>query len=272
MLVSQGIGLLGTFVFLGVSGEVFPAASSIAWAAAAGASGVIGVGFFYYALSRGTMGIIAPLAALIGAGVPVFVAIVGGEAVSTLRLAGIVVALLAVVLISLPGGERSGDERRRLRIDIAELPLVFVSGLGFAGFFLFIDRASADGGTWWPLTVVRLVGLSIVMLAALVAAARLHGSMRRRASGVLGLDRLRARSMSPYAIAALFLLAGAGDLGGNTFFLLARQADAFSVAVVLSSLYPVVTTVMAAVLLHERLRPLQILGVVLATVSVPLLR
>jgi drug/metabolite transporter (DMT)-like permease len=63
-----------------------------------------------------------------------------------------------------------------------------------------------------------------------------------------------------------------GDLGGNGFFVLATRADALSVAVVLSSLYPVVTALLAALFLHERLRPLQIVGVVLASLSVPLLR
>jgi len=62
------------------------------------------------------------------------------------------------------------------------------------------------------------------------------------------------------------------DLGGNAFFLLAKETDALSVAVVLSSLYPVVTTILAAIFLHERLRPTQIAGVALATVSVPLMR
>ena len=70
----------------------------------------------------------------------------------------------------------------------------------------------------------------------------------------------------------LLLVTGLGDLGGNAFFVLAARADALSVAVVLSSLYPVVTTLLAALFLRERLRPLQIVGVVLASLSVPLLR
>jgi drug/metabolite transporter (DMT)-like permease len=68
------------------------------------------------------------------------------------------------------------------------------------------------------------------------------------------------------------VITGLGDLGGNAFFILAKHADAFSVAVVLSSLYPIVTTILAAVFLRERLRPVQMLGVALATGSVPLLR
>ena len=61
-------------------------------------------------------------------------------------------------------------------------------------------------------------------------------------------------------------------MGGNFFFVLANSADALSVAVVLSSLYPIVTTILAAIFLRERLRPLQIAGVILAALSVPLLR
>lgn len=264
---------MGSVLFLLVSGEPAPSLTSLGWAAAAGAVGVAGLGCFYYALSRGTMGVIAPLAALIGAGLPVLLTIVGGESVAPARLVGMALALTAVVLISLPGGEHSGRERRALRIDLSELPLVILSGLGFAGFFVFIGRASESGETWWPLFMVRLVGLSLVGLALAVVLTRTSGrSWRRRASGVLGLGRLRARQMSAFRLGVLLLLAAAGDLGGNTFFLLSSHADAFSIAVVLSSLYPVVTTVLAVIVLHERLRPVQILGVVIATISVPLLR
>jgi drug/metabolite transporter (DMT)-like permease len=68
------------------------------------------------------------------------------------------------------------------------------------------------------------------------------------------------------------MLAGLGDLGGNVFFVLATQVGELAVAVILSSLYPVVTTILAAALLHERLRRIQVAGVALATISVVLLR
>ena len=71
---------------------------------------------------------------------------------------------------------------------------------------------------------------------------------------------------------SVLLICGLGDLGGNGFFVLATRADALSVAVVLSSLYPIVTTLLAALFLSERLRPLADRGVVLASLSVPLLR
>jgi drug/metabolite transporter (DMT)-like permease len=273
MATTQLAGLAGTLVLLVASAEPLPGITSLAYAALASSVGVVGLGCFYYALSRGSMGVIAPLAALIGAGLPVLIAIVGGEQVSAARLAGIVIALGAVVLISLPGGERTSGERRRLSIDLGELPLVLLSGLGFAGFFIFIDRATAGGETWWPMTVVRLVGCSLVLGATAVAILSADGpSVADRVVHVLGLRRLRGRSLAGWSLLAVFIVAGLGDLGGNAFFVLAKHADAFSVAVILSSLYPVITTILARMVLHERLRRLQLLGVALATISVPLLR
>jgi drug/metabolite transporter (DMT)-like permease len=272
-MTAQVVGWVGTLLLLTASGEAAPSIQSVLFAAAAGGVGVAGLACFYYALGRGTMGVVAPLAALIGAGLPVLLAIYNGEHVSLARLAGIGLALAAVVLISLPGGETSSSERRRVRIDLADLPLVVLSGLGFAGFFIFIERASAGGGLWWPLTVVRTVGVAMVVLGFGYAVARARAaSLRERAADVLGAARLQTWPFGRVALLATFVFAGVGDLGGNAFFVLARHADVFSVAVVLSSLYPVITTVLAALLLHERLRPVQIGGVILATLSVALLR
>lgn len=272
-MVSQGLGMVVTGLILVAVGEPAPAADSLIWATIAGISGVGGLAFFYLALARGTMGLVAPLAALIGAGLPVLVAIFNGESVDATRLLGICFALTAVVLISLPGRGANAGDQRSFRADIAELPIVVLAGLGFAGFFIGIDRATAAGAMWWPLTIVRVCGIALAVLFLVVALwRRRDGSLRHRVAHVLGVDRFRDSGRTLIGALPLFLLAGAGDMGGNVFFVLARQTDALSVAVVLSSLYPVVTTLLAALLLRERLRPLQLAGVALATFSVPLLR
>lgn len=273
IMVSQSLGLLLALGLVIGSGEPAPSNAAMAWAVAAGASGVAGLGFFYFALSRGTMSVIAPLAALVGAGVPVLLTIGGGEAADTPRLVGIALALAAVVLISLPDRATSAHERRAWRIDVSELPLVLFSGLGFAGFFLFIDRASAGGSIWWPQMAVRLTGLGLTVLffTLLLAARRRPSGWRQQARALLGMNRLRAGGRGLLAVAPLFVMAGAGDLGGNTFFLFAEHADAFAVAVVLSSLYPVVTALLAASFLRERMRPVQLLGVALAACAIALL-
>ncbi len=267
------MGLIGSLFIAVVSVEPVSTASSIAWSALAGVAGVIGLGAFYYSLSRGTMGVVAPLAALVGAGLPVIAGIVGGESIDAVRGVGMVVALVAVVLISLPGGERSTDERRLSRIDIKQLPFVLVAGIGFGLFFIGIHQATTGGEMWWPLVVVRVIGLALTVVAFLFVTARARErTWRRKADVVLGLPRLRARALPVGGLAFLFVMTGTGDLGGNAFFVLAARTDSLSVAVVLSSLYPVITTLLAALFLRERLRPLQIVGVVLASLSVPLLR
>jgi drug/metabolite transporter (DMT)-like permease len=259
-------------VLLPFSGEAPLSATALGFAALAGAFGVSGLAFFYYALGRGTMGVVAPIAALIGAGGPVLLAIYNGEHVSLARLAGIGLALVAVVLISLPGGEQSAAEKRRVRLDLGELPIVILSGLGFAGFFVFIGHATVAGGVIWPLAAVRTVGVSLVLIGFLfLLIRRPSGSVRERASQLMGLAHMRAWPGGRAALLGVFAVAGIGDLGGNVFFVMAQHADLFSVAVVLSSLYPVVTTVLAVILLRERLRPLQVGGVALATLSVVLL-
>ncbi|MEP7361362.1 MAG: EamA family transporter, partial [Chloroflexota bacterium] len=121
---AQILGLIGALVLLPFSGEPPLSATALGFAALAGSFGVSGLVCFYYALGRGTMGAVAPIAALIGAGGPVVLAIYNGEHVSTARLAGIGLALVAVVLISLPGGEKSAAEKRNLRLDLGELPIV----------------------------------------------------------------------------------------------------------------------------------------------------
>ncbi len=273
MFTAQFVGWIGALLFVATTGEAAPAAETVIFGVTAGAFGVSGLVCFYYALGRGTMGVIAPLAALIGAGVPVLLAVYNGELVSLARLGGIGLALAAVVLISLPAGEKTADERRRLRLDFADLPLVILSGLGFAGFFVFIGHASAGGGLWWPLAVVRTTGMAMLAVGFgyLLLRAR-PAPWRERLGHVMGTPHVHRWPFSRLALVATFLLAGVGDLGGNAFFVLAQHADAFSVAVVLSSLYPVTTTVLAVLLLRERLRAFQVVGVVLATLSVALLR
>lgn len=274
LLASQGIGLIASMLILILSGEPVASSESLTWSAVAGVSGVAGLAFFYLALARGTMGLVAPLAALIGAGLPVLLAIFEGESADAVRLLGIAIALLAVVLISLPTGPESPAEERAIRIDISELPIVVLSGLCFAGFFIGIDKASSTGAVWWPLAVVRICGVTMVIAGIAFAAWRRGGigSLQTRAGTVLGVDRFRASGRTFMGALPLFLVAGAGDMGGNAFFILARGAEALSVVVVLASLYPIVTTVLAAIFLRERLRPIQIAGVVLAALSVPLLR
>ena len=81
-------------------GDPFPAGVDVAWAAAAGTMSMVGVVAFYYALANGAMTVVAPITAVVSAVVPVTVGIALGERPSGWALAGVVLALAAVALVS----------------------------------------------------------------------------------------------------------------------------------------------------------------------------
>jgi drug/metabolite transporter (DMT)-like permease len=257
VLLAQGVGLVVSTGLLLVSAEVRPEMEALAWAAAAGAAGAAGLAFFYLALSRGTMGLVAPLTALLAASIPALVGLANGDSAAPAVLAGMVAALVAVVLIAVPD--------RRLGSPVLptyhgsrgrEWLLILVASLGFAGFFLFVDAShQAGGAVWWPLLMVKVAGVTIIGLVMLVA---------------LPLGRLPALHVGAAAL-LMGSLAGVADLGGNLFFLLASEEGELAVAVVVASLYPVGTALLARLFLHERLSPLRLAGVGLAILGVMLI-
>jgi drug/metabolite transporter (DMT)-like permease len=162
-----------------------------------------------------------------------------------------------VLLITLPERRADGPSipafgGSRLR----ELGLIVVAGLGFASFFLTVDRShEAGGGVWWPLLMVRVggvVSISVVALA-LVAVRRMPAAHHVRAS------------------IRVAVVAGLGDLGGNLFFIMANDVGELAVAVVVASLYPVSTAILAWLFLHERLGRVRLAGVAVAITSVLLI-
>ena len=234
-----------------------PPGDSLAWAGLAGASGALGLALFYLALSRGTMGLVAPLTALIAASVPAAVGIASGASTDPAVLAGMLSALVAVVLITVPSGALGGPVIARFHGSrLRELALVAAAGLGFAGFFLAVDRSHVAGGeVWWPLLLVKLGG--VLTVSVVVLAFWAMGRLPRRGHAA--------------ASARIAVLSGLGDLGGNLFFVMASDVGELAVVVVLSSLYPVWTALLAWLFLHERLGGWRLVGVALAIASVALI-
>ncbi len=257
LFATQSIGLVIAVGLVSVSNQPMPSTAALAWAGAAGLSGIVGIAFFYVALARGTMGFVAPVAALIGAALPALVGVVNGQAATPILIIGMGVALTSVVLISLPsptGAGRRADIGRST--SLAELVMILGAGLGFAGFYLSIDQSSLAGGDpAWQLLLVRVVGLAIAstVVATLVARGA-RGSLR-----------------VPLAVLPLLLVTGIGDIAGNGFFIAARASGPAPVAVVLSSLYPVATVLLARAFLHERLHGLRLVGVGFAIAGVVLI-
>ena len=202
---------------------------------AAGIAGVLGLGAFYAALAGGTMGVVAPIAAL-GALLPVAVGLARGETPSTLQVLGIAVAIAGVVLAS--GPELTGGASPR--------PLLLACGaavgFGLVAVLLADGSKGAQGSFVVTLLVMRATSVGLMALALALALAR------GLPTGVVRGD------------AWLLIAIGVGDAGANACFAVASRGGLLSVVAVLGSLYPVITILLARQLQGERLRPIQVLG------------
>ena len=128
VLVSQSVGLVTLTVVLALTDQQVPPAADLGWGALAGLCGMVGLVLFYQALATGTMGVVAPVTAVVSAVVPVTFGLATGERPGWLALAGIVVAVPAIVLLGWGGGGGPGERRT---VDRGSLVLAVAAGIGF---------------------------------------------------------------------------------------------------------------------------------------------
>jgi drug/metabolite transporter (DMT)-like permease len=239
LLVSQASAVALALVLLAAAGGPVPAAAGIAWGVGSGVVGVAALAAFYRGLAIGTMSIVAPVSAT-GAAVPVLVGVLRGERPAAIQIAGILLALVGIVLAArAPGGASGG---RPARVSLA---LALLAAAGFGSFFVGVEQSTARGDVAWTLLSVR--GGELVLLLA--AAAALRPALPR----------------VPGDLAALALV-GALDAGANALYAFATTRGLLSLVSVLGSLYPAVTVLLARGVLHERVTRTQELGV-LATLA-----
>ena len=247
--VSQLVALLGLVPVALLTGALDEPRDYLVPGVLAGLAGVLALAAFYRALARGTMGVVAPIAAL-GVVVPVVVGLAAGESPSALQLGGIAVAIVGVVLAS--GPELSGAGRGGLQ----PLLLAALAGLGFGTVFVLIAEGSDGAGV--PAVVMTLLAMrltAVVLLTLLLLA-----TAPRR-----GIELHVRRRDLPLLVAI-----GVLDVGANAAYAIAAQSALVSVTSVLASLYPVITVLLARQVHKERLTGVQVPGVVLALAGVAL--
>jgi len=209
--------------------ESWPSTSTVVWAALAGISGTVGIAALYHALSLGRAASVAPTAAVVSVVLPVIFSAFTEGWPTVERLAGFVLAFFGIWLVCKPSAGRG--------VSRPELGAAVLAGIGFAGFFILIAQVE-PGAVFGPLIVTRSVELTIAVMLL-----RARGSY---------LPRLKAHPAA--------LLAGLLDAGGNVFYLLAQGLTRLDVAVVLSSLYPLTTVLLARFILKEKITRVQWIG------------
>ncbi|HET7234090.1 MAG TPA: EamA family transporter [Longimicrobium sp.] len=247
VLWSQMAGILVVIAGLVVLPAATPGAADLAWGAAAGIAGIAGVGLLYHALSIAPMSVVAPVTGVCALSLPVLVGLIAGERPGIAALAGVPVAAVAVTLISREGSIEAAVEGRSP--STRGLMVALMSGMIIGLFLVLLAQASPRAGLW-PLLAAR---------GAAVSAGLAFAGVARR--GV----RLERR------VIPLVLLGGITDMMANVLYLLAAQRGLLSVVATLTSLYPGATVLLAALLLRERLRPVQLAGLACAAVAIVLM-
>jgi drug/metabolite transporter (DMT)-like permease len=228
----------------------------LAWGFSAGVIGGLGLIIFYVGLAAGPMSVVAPVSGLVATVLPVAVALTEGERPGVGVYAGALLCLVAIVLASSAGEtEAPGRARQRRRLGRA-IAYGTASGVSFGLFFLLIRNAGQSGEVW-PVAAGRIGELAIVLAAAAV----LRPGLLRGISGGFGGG---IGGGIPLAAAS----AGVIDVVANLCYVAATRIGAFGLAVVLASLYPGVTVLLARVVLGERLRWIQRVGLGLAAIGI----
>ena len=241
------VGLPLTLVVSIASGSEHVSRADVIWSVLAGAAVAIGIGCFYIGMGRGLISVVAPVAAVTGAVIPVAYSLVRGERPGAIALAGLVIAFVAVAVVSLAPSEQHPDTE--VVVDRNVIMLSLASGLFFGLFYITFSRVSEEAGMW-PITIERAAAAVVIVLLALVLTrGPLVGTRRLLPSALL--------------IAAL-------EVAAVVPLLVALQRGPVAIASVVASLYPVTTVLLAAFVLHERLSRLQYVGVVCALVAVAL--
>ncbi len=206
------------------------------YALVAGTVGALAIGLLYAALTRGPMGIVSPVTAVMSAAIPVFVGVTRGESIAPIAVAGMVLAVFAVFLVS----RESGHAHEKTPLNA--LLLAIASGVAIGVYLTAIGLAPENSGVW-AATVGRWVS-TVVMISVLAFVVRSF-----------------TRSGFPWILAGA---AGILDASANGVFQLASQRGLLSIVAVIGSLYPAATVVLARVLLKERMNKVQAVGVVAA--------
>ncbi len=221
-------------------------ATDAAWSVVTGLCVSLGLASFYTAMGRGLISVVAPVTAVTGAVVPVVYDLVRGERPGTIVLIGLVTALAAIAIVSIAPSEQHEDA---VGVDTTVIGLSIGSGLLFGVFYVALSRVSESAGIW-PVPIGRLAGSILLVVLAATLTKRPSGGERGLMPMVLAISTLEVVAEVPLIVAL--------------------HRGPVAVASVVASLYPVMTVILAGVVLHERLSRLQYVGVASALIAVVL--
>ena len=246
--MTQAIGLLFGITLVLLNGELFGSnppnavgdGGYFVAGALAGISGYIGLICLYAGLSTGRMGVVSPISSL-SAVIPLTFALVTGEVLTVAQGVGVVIALAGAFCASGP----------ELSQGLSPKPLFLALGAA-AGFGTAMTFMSIGSESSALMTMVMMRSTTFLVTITLVIRYRTLGNFSKSEIPVL-------------------IFVGVADFSANLLLGVATNFGLVSLVMVLGSIYPIVTALMAFKFLHERLHRIQYVGIVLAVAGVALI-
>jgi drug/metabolite transporter (DMT)-like permease len=239
--VTQFSGMVAALALALLLREPFPSTTDIGLAVVGGSFGVLGISCLYRGLAVGRMGVVAPVTGVLSALVPVLFGFLTEGLPPSPVIAGIGIALVAVVLVTRTPEAAAGRPTGAL--------WALLAGLSIGTASIFIGQFSRESA-FGLLTVMRLVQALLIVSVI-----------------VLGRQAWRL----PRDVVPKLVLVGLLDMGGNAGFILAAAAGELAIAAMLSSLYPVVTVLLAITVLREHVTRSHVAGIALTGVAIALI-
>jgi len=241
-LVGQLAGLLVLGIVAPLASSAVPRVPDLAWGGLSGVGTGAAMAFLFRGLSRGAMSVVVPVSAVGGVALPVLIgATLLGDSPAWLTWIGIAVALPALWMVS-RGSTGS------VRPSGASLRDGLFASVGIAIQYVALARAGPGSGLW-PVLSGRMTA---VMTVAVLTFTIMRHSPTPEGGRVVSRAVLVAAAGGAGLLAAVAL----------TAYLFAVRTEYVTVAVVLSSLYPVVPVVLGITAFGERVRRLQATGLV----------
>ncbi len=241
---TQLVGLMIACGWVAITEGPLPNVATIAAAAGAGVGLMVGIAAFFQAMVVGTISIVAPISAT-GVVVPIAAGIIGGERPGVADVIGMAAAIAGIVLAA------RGPRKASSAPAESGLGLALVAALG-QGLFFWLMAPASHGGVPWALLITRAIPAVVV-------------------AAILGIRRESLRSMLDPHGALIIPFAAVLSCAGVAFYADATRHGGLAIVSVLASLYPVVTVLLAYMLLGERVRTIQRIGIAAVLAGVVLM-
>jgi drug/metabolite transporter (DMT)-like permease len=239
--ITQSMGIAGALAIALLLDEPFPPLADIAFAVGAGIFGMAGIALLYRGLAVGRMGVVAPTTGVTGAAIPVVAGFALEGVPPPVVFAGIVLAMLAVVLVTRAPAEQADHP--------SGVQWALAAGVAIGAFNLCV--AGLSGEVAFGSLVVMRITQAVLWPVVIVL--------------------WRQPWRVPGGVVKWLIVVGLLDMAGNASFILATQTGMLAIAAVLASLYPVTTVLLAIVVLRERLSRSHVAGIALTAVAIALI-